>query len=816
MHEIISWNDDWEYVDVFSEEFLSKEHTEEGIEQVRIPHSNCCMPLHYFPEEMYQKICGYRKILKLKDEYKGKTILLHFEGVAHEATVYLNGQKIAVHQGGYTEFCVDLTPYVDFSKINLLAVKVDSTEKCNIPPFGNVIDYMTFGGIYREVNLVIKEKQYIKDLFVKPEDVLLTQKKLEISCEVTEFSNNLVLVATMQEKGGKEPKLLFIEELKESKVKYKVKVHDVKLWDMENPQLYEVTVSLLKKEGQTALDLALATKKNALDESTVTTGFREAKFTSDGFFLNGKKVLLRGLNRHQSYPYVGYAMPKAPQVLDADLLKYELGVNAVRTSHYPQSKHFLNRCDEIGLLVFTEIPGWQYIGNKEWKEIACKNVKEMVVQNRNHPSIILWGVRINESEDDDEFYQKTNQIAKLYDDSRQTGGVRYIKHSKLFEDVYTYNDFLYDGKTRGVEKKTKVTGTKNVPYLITEYNGHMFPTKSYDSEEHRIEHALRHAKVLDSIACEKGISGGFGWCMFDYNTHKDFGSGDRICYHGVMDSFRNPKLAAYIYASQAEVTDVFEVSSTMDIGEHPGCFRSDTYFITNADSIKVYKNSTFLREFNKSESSYHNLSHGPILMNDYIGNRLIKEEGYSVKKARCVKDGLNAVARFGISHIPLKSKGSILKAILFHGLKLKEAVPLYNKYIGDWGGHVTTYRFEAIKDGKVVKQITKEPVTALSFDICVDHTKLIEDATYDVATVRIRVIDQNKNQVPYYQEPVSFSTSGPIKLIGPSITALQGGMGGTYVKSIGKKGKATLTIHADGMKDFIIPFEIDEKETVQL
>ena len=116
------------------------------------------------------------------------------------------------------------------------------------------------------------------------------------------------------------------------------------------------------------------------DSFTTTIGFRDSEFRSDGYYLNGKKVRIIGLNRHQSYPYVGYAMPSSMQRYDADILKKELGVNAVRTSHYPQSRHFIDRCDEIGLLVFTEIPGWQHIGDESWKEQVVKNVEEVVIQ----------------------------------------------------------------------------------------------------------------------------------------------------------------------------------------------------------------------------------------------------------------------------------------------------------------------------------------------------------------------------------------------------------------------------------------------------
>lgn len=150
-------------------------------------------------------------------------------------------------------------------------------------------------------------------------------------------------------------------------------------------------------------------------------------------------------------------MPKSMQRLDADILKRELGANAVRTSHYPQSHYFIERCDEIGLLVFTEIPGWQHIGDAAWKDQAVENVRDMVKQYRNHTSIILWGVRINESQDDDAFYRRTNEAAHEFDDSRPTGGVRANRKSSLLEDVYTYNDFVHDGKAKGCEPKKNVT-----------------------------------------------------------------------------------------------------------------------------------------------------------------------------------------------------------------------------------------------------------------------------------------------------------------------------------------------------------------------
>ena len=547
---------------------------------------------------------------------------------------------------------------------------------------------------------------------------------------------------------------------------------------------------------------------NILDENVTLFGFRTAVFLKDGFYLNGRKVKLRGLNRHQSYPYVGYAMPESMQKLDADILKNELGVNAVRTSHYPQSQYFMERCDEIGLLVFTEIPGWQHIGDENWKKQAVENVKDMVLQYRNHPSVILWGVRINESGDDDALYRETNRMAHELDQTRQTGGVRAHKKSSLLEDVYTYNDFSHNGTNHGCEKKSAVTSDNDKPYLISEYNGHMYPTKSYDWEEHRVWHAMRHASVLDAVAREADIAGSFGWCMFDYNTHKDFGSGDRICYHGVMDMFRNPKLAAAVYACQQDKEPVLELSSSMDIGEHPGCNRGTIWIFTNADSVRMYKNDRFIKEYDTSGSPYKNLLHGPIALDDFIGDAIAEGEQFKPAQEREVKYILNAAARYGLSDLPKRVYLAALKLILIYHMKPTDAVALYNRYIGDWGGTSTSYRFEALKDGKVVKTVRKEPVTSMHLYAKADHQSLFEEHTYDAAEIRIRALDQNNNIVNFYQEPVVLSAEGPIAIIGPKIISLQGGMGGAYIKTTGEEGIGILRVKAAQMDEQTIKFEI--------
>ena len=202
----------------------------------------------------------------------------------------------------------------------------------------------------------------------------------------------------------------------------------IELWDLDHPKLYTVHVQLLENG-------------RVIDEDTRRIGFREAIFTDQGFSLNGKVIKLHGLDRHQTFPYVGQAMPGRVQRQDAKILRKDLHCNIVRTSHYPQSRHFLDACDEMGLLVLEEIPGWQHIGDQAWQDIAVDNVRRMVRRDWNHPSIVLWGVRINESRDNHDFYTRTNALAHSLDKARQTGGIRYFQESEFLEDVFTMNDF---------------------------------------------------------------------------------------------------------------------------------------------------------------------------------------------------------------------------------------------------------------------------------------------------------------------------------------------------------------------------------------
>lgn len=787
--ERIDINDLWLWTPKFQAELCSPKikspALKKSLEEVRLPHSVAVTPYNYFSPGLYQMLSGYRREFATQKSWKNRRVFVKFFAAAHEASVYLNGNLLGTHSSGYTAFSFELTEHLaPAGKTNVLAVKLDSRENLDIPPFGFVIDYMTHGGLYRGACLEVANENFIKDIFVTTKEKtfcadISLDKKTDASVRLSLFKN-----------GAK--KKLYEKELQVKagdSLRASSEPLDVELWSPDNPALY-------------LLQADLYYGKNLIDTKTVRFGFRDIEMKGEGLFVNGKKFLLRGIDRHQSFPYVGYAMPASIQKLDADILKNELGLNAVRTSHYPQSQDFVDRCDELGLLVFTEIPGWQHIGSSnKWREQAIQNVREMVEQYRNHPSIFLWGVRINESADDDELYKKTNELCRRLDPSRPTGGVRCIKKSHLLEDVYTFNDFIHEGNNAGCSKKSAVVRAVDArkPYLISEYAGHMFPTKNFDDEIHRTEHALRHANVIDAVAAAKGIAGSFAWCAFDYNTHKDFGSGDYICYHGVMDMFRNPKLAAAVYQSQQEKIPVLEISSSMDVGEHPASARGKNWIFTNADSVKMYLNGKFIHEYSKKNSPYKNLLRGPILIDDYVGNRLVDEAGLSSGASKDLKNILNHVALYGQNAAGLSQALSFVR-LLFRGINRAKITDYYTSFVGNWGAESAVFRFEAYKNGKLVKTVFRGPVESIELCAQVSCDVLHEEESWDAALVRFSVRDNYGNVLPYFFEPAQLKASGAIELVGPDLISFKAGYCAAYIRSTGKKGRGTLLLTCGDME----------------
>jgi beta-galactosidase len=745
---ILPINRNWRFLPKKVEGAEAPGFDDSGFERVAVPHANIRVPWHSFDEKDYEFISTYRRRFRLPAAAAGKRVFVDFEGAMTASTAWINGVALGEYKGGFTPFSFELTPHLRQGAENVLVVQVDSTERADIPPFGYEIDYLTFGGIYREVALRIVPATYIDNIFAHPKDVLSGNPSLDVDCfiaglaagddryslevelrdgdrVVAKGSGAVAAVAaaasTPTDSAGaidpatSAPVYGSVETMSDParNTVSLTGLGNVQLWDVAQPHLYSVHVRLLRSG-------------HAVDEDTRRIGFREATFTDHGFSLNGKILKLRGLDRHETFPFAGQAMPARVQRQDAKILRDNLHCNIVRTSHYPQSRHFLDCCDEVGLLVLEEIPGWQHIGDAAWKDLAVDNVGRMIRRDWNHPSIVLWGVRINESRDDHDFYVRTNALAHSLDGSRQTGGIRNFQASELLEDVFTMNDFGFPLKPPNHPR-----------YLNTEFVGHTFPTKTTDDDERQREHTLRHARIHNQLASDPQYAGGIGWCAFDYNTHGNFGSGDRICYHGVTDIFREPKPAAGFYKSQCDPAEeiVLEPAFHWARGDESIGF-TKAVICSNCDHLKIFTRAgsvegnpwTPLAELDPDREEFGNLKYPPFVLD---------------------------VSRFRAG----------------------------------WGD----LRIDGFLEGKQVisKSLSGRGVDS-KFALLPDDLTLIADGA-DTTRVVLRVTDEFGAPRNYANDPVIFTLEGPAELIGDNPFALIGGTGAIWIRAKEQAGTVRLT-----------------------
>ncbi|MBN2306010.1 MAG: glycoside hydrolase family 2 protein, partial [Anaerolineae bacterium] len=612
-------------------------------------------------------------------------------------------------QGGFTPFSFEITGHITPGE-NVLTVYVDATETAAVPPYGNLVDYLTFGGLYRDVSLRIVNACHITSAFARPTNVL-TDPGLECDVQLAQWVPGLRIEAGLQDaQGNTVTHHVQAVESEQFTVIFPA-LPPVVLWTLQNPALYTLILTL-SRDG------------TPIDRETTRIGFRRAEFCDDGrFLLNGEPLKLFGLNRHQTYPYIGAAAPARLQQLDADILKYELGCNLVRTSHYAQSPHFLNRCDEIGLLVFEEIAGWQHIGDEAWQALVLQDLQAMIHRDRNHPSIILWGVRINESPDHPDLYTRTNALAHELDPTRPTGGVRNFIESAFLEDVFTLNDF-----PEGIQSP------RVRPHLITEFGGHMFPTKVWDHEERRVAHALLHARKHNAQMGHPDIAGAIGWCAFDYHTHKEFGSGDRICYHGVMDIFRLPKMAAYFYRSQKSPSDdvVLYAATNWTMGDRSGGGNNPLVVFSNCDEIELWIGEQLQGCFQPDSAQYPHLPHPPF------------------------------VARWPEPYDPWGRE--------FHDLTVRGFI-----------------NGQCVAEQKIAADHVPDRL------ILQTHTAQLQANGADMARITVQIVDRYGNVLPYQLRSIEFSLGGDAKLIGENPFPLLGGQGACYIKSGHTGGTVILT-----------------------
>jgi beta-galactosidase len=553
VYRTIPLDQGWLFGGKLTDAALQPGFDDSAFQRISLPHCVSRLSWRKWEPSEWEAVWVYRRHFVLPPEVKDHRVFLHFEGVMVGATPSVNGHGLPKHLGGYLPFDYEITDLLSANG-NVVAIALDSRWS-NTPPEGSPrgpqsIDYLEPGGIPRPVSLRVVPQVFISDVFVKPVRVLQADRRVEVACSINAAVPLLrpVQIEAVLVDGSRvvarAERSLRIEKTGETAVDLVLSnLGNIKLWDVDSPKLYEVRV-VLSAEGQRP------------HEYRTRIGFRKANFEVDGFFLNGRRLRIFGLDRHELYPYVGFAMPRRVLRRDAEILRHTFNCNFVRCSHYPQSEAFIEACDELGLMVWEELPGWQYLGDESWKERAVRDVRSMVRRDRNHPSIVIWGVRINESRNDPTLYRKTKEAAYALDGTRPTSGtMTRLDTTDWLQDVFAYDDY-HASPDGSVDIARPLPG---VPYFVTEAVGQFnyAAQRGFDAKYRRagdielqMKQAILHAQAHDKGAAFQRLGGLVAWCAFDYGSLMN--SYDGVKCPGIADIFRIPKLGASFYMAQVD------------------------------------------------------------------------------------------------------------------------------------------------------------------------------------------------------------------------------------------------------------------------
>jgi len=533
--------------------------------QVDLPHSSVHVDLdghgHWFGE------CEYRRTLRIENPASGVRYVLHVGAAMHTAIVLFDGVATARHTGGYLPFEADLTEMLCDGKLHELTLKIDNRDNPDIPPgkpFAD-LDFCWYGGLYRDVELRTYPPVHITDavaageiggggVFVRTlraspsEAVVAVKTQVRNSAAVAQLiflSVELVFDGEVVAKGQSVP--AWLKAGASTHTDLELTVLNPRLWSPASPALYQARVTAEDSTGET------------LDVRLVRFGIRRIGFSrSGGFVINGDRLRLRGTNRHQEYPYLGYALPRAAQVRDARLIK-EAGFDYVRLSHYPQSPDFLDACDELGIVVMNSIPGWQYIGGEVFCDACCQTARDLIRRDRNHPCVVLWELSLNETDMPDAFMARLHAIGHeecpgdqmftcgwrdrfdVYIHSRQHGELHRWSNGDKALVVAEYGDWEFYASNHGFDQKT------GAGLHAAWSNSRQFRSAG---ERGLRQQVTNHVEALNDTLSSPAVLDG-QWTAFDYvRGYHPVRAGT-----GVMDVFRLPKFSYHFYRSQRDAIE---------------------------------------------------------------------------------------------------------------------------------------------------------------------------------------------------------------------------------------------------------------------
>lgn len=509
--------------------------------------------------------CEYQAIIPAPPAtYSVGRYALWIGAAMHTTRVFVDGLEIARNVCGYLPFEVDLTPHFRGGESRVLTLRLDNRENADVPPGKPLsdLDFHWHSGLYRGAELRVYPKIYFTDAVAAdmPASGGIFARTLEASTEAAtvrvkaHFCNGSAAATAVRvsvEMLHKEAVVaqrvgapVALSAGESTDVELDLRVLEPALWSPDQPQLHTVRVRLQSNEGA------------ILDERAERFGIRRISFSrQNGFVINGRRLRLRGVNRHQEYPYVGYAVPTAAHRRDARRIK-EAGFDYVRLSHYPQSTEFLDACDELGIVVMNCLPGWQYLGAETFRRACFANARRMIRRDRNHACVVLWELSLNETQMDDAFMAELHAIGHeeypgdqmftcgwmdrydVYIHSRQHGRLHQWENGDKALVVAEYGDWEFYASNAGFDQKTGAG-------IFAEWShGRKLRASGERGLRQQVDnHILALNDTMSSCAVFDGL-----WSMFDYTRGYDL----RRAACGIMDVFRLPKFSYYFYRSQRD------------------------------------------------------------------------------------------------------------------------------------------------------------------------------------------------------------------------------------------------------------------------
>jgi beta-galactosidase len=563
-------------------------------------------------ENYFRGLGNYEKTLDIPAEWKDKAIYLRFKGVNSVANVFVNGRHVGEHRGGYTAFTFDISSFLDYGKQNKLWVRVNNAPQLDIMPL--VGDFNMYGGIYRDVELIVAAPNHISLTDYASSGVYLTQKAaneelavLEAKVLLTGKQNEQVILKIQikdnrQHIISEQQQSVALTGKEQQPVLFAFKIKKPHLWQgTEDPYLYSVETKLIQEN-------------KIIDEINERIGFRSYKVDADkGLFLNGKHVQLRGVCRHQDREGLGNALYPIHHKEDIDIIR-EMGANAIRLSHYPQDKYIYDLCDEYGIILWSEIPfvgpgGYRdkgFVNQPSFRENGKMQLLEMLHQNYNHSSIFFWGLFNELKPDGDnpaEYLKELKTIAEETDPARLTVAASFNESEfNRIPDIIAWNQYFgwYGGEPASIGAwADKTHGEyKGIPVGISEYGA---GASIYHQQENLKKpnansywhpenwQAYFHEEHWKAISARPYLWGTFIWAMFDFGAaHRTEGEIKGKNDKGLITFDRKErKDAFYFYKANWNASDPFVHIAGKRMNKRTNMIQT----------IKVYSNQTEVELF---------------------------------------------------------------------------------------------------------------------------------------------------------------------------------------------------------------------------